>query len=587
MNNKWLICAEDVYRRTSQPLHDFHVKKFGNHVLLYQGESLLISEEQHKDLFVLADGYLLPRNSNFMMDQSKNITSLIADNHERGIGSIYNRVKGVFVVIIIAKNVLSVLTDHLGLYKVFYSSSSGIITNALQLVEHAGIAVDAEAIAQHDFFQHFIGSTLLKGYSILKMGTLYVQDNNMLDERHTYDLSPERFLGLSSQLRYSSDDVVEVFNKTIRNYLLFFDTDSVAMTLTGGGDTRAILAALMNLGVKPNCFTFGSPRSRDVLSSSRIARGLNLPFNNLAFNNMTAKQYANMVTSVIDLGNPLIHIHRAHRLESAKRQYEQNPSHGMVFMGCMGGDLIKGVHLNDYIISEYVRRHYFGNESLSSVFKSMLQDRFFISGSIDRSHVLSVMEAISFEGLNRKQTEFNFAIRLIGTTHDYQDIFLFNTVFERCVVPFFDIDFVEALFASEMNLFFCNRTSSCIKDQLRNHGLQIYITHKLYPELLGYNYANGYSGNDFMYNRKMYFMKRGMVYCYDKLFRPVPNFPYNKWFVQYLQESLQKIELIGHIYDINKLKLSLQDIDRTKRNEGYFHKFSNPLNHALYISKYL
>ncbi len=585
MNNRWLICNEGYYRRMCQSLFEFQVKRFGDYVLLYQGESELSSDDDQNDIFIFTDGYLLPRNGYFELDQNRDITGLIGEFFHNGIEDIYRRIKGIYVIILMFEGSLSVLTDHLGLYKVFYSAQNGIITNDLTLISHGGFTIDAEALAQHDFFQHFIGTTPYKGISVLKMGTSYALVGDKIIEKYTYDLSPERFYGLSSNHRCSSDHLVEVFLQTIKNYLMFFDTDAVTMTLTGGGDTRAILAALLSLGIRPNCFTFGSSRSRDVEASSRIAYGLKLNYKNHTYNNITAAQYSQMVDNVINLGNPLIHLHRAHRLESAKREREQRSDQSMVFMGCMGGDLIKGVHLNDYIISEYVRRHYFENERLSSVFSSMLNDRFFIPDPIDQQQVLSAIEATSFAGSSRKQTEFDFAVRLIGSFHDYQDIFLFSKVFGRCMVPFFDIDFIEALFGSEMNLFFCNRTSPSFRDQLRTHSLQMYIVHKLYPELLGYNYANGYSGNDFLHNRKMYFLKRGIVYLYDKIVPPEPNFPYDKWFVQYLHEALQKMEPVCYLYDINKLKSNLQDINGAERNEGYFHKFSNPLNHALYFNR--
>ena len=41
--------------------------------------------------------------------------------------------------------------------------------------------------------------------------------------------------------------------------------DKISITLTGGMDSRIILACLLKLGIKPVCLTYGNSLAKDVL----------------------------------------------------------------------------------------------------------------------------------------------------------------------------------------------------------------------------------------------------------------------------------------------------------------------------------
>src|SRR5690625_1628545 len=61
-----------------------------------------------------------------------------------------------------------------------------------------------------------------------------------------------------------TDIADKIYKKAIKDLRdgNFVDKD-ISLTLTGGMDSRVILACLLKAGIKPNCFTFGTDRSEE------------------------------------------------------------------------------------------------------------------------------------------------------------------------------------------------------------------------------------------------------------------------------------------------------------------------------------
>ena len=66
-------------------------------------------------------------------------------------------------------------------------------------------------------------------------------------------------------------EFAEYWKSIIKQYTDYLKPKALSMTLTGGIDSRMILSAFLNLGIKPNAFTFGNPHSFDGVIAAKLA----------------------------------------------------------------------------------------------------------------------------------------------------------------------------------------------------------------------------------------------------------------------------------------------------------------------------
>ena len=116
------------------------------------------------------------------------------------------------------------------------------------------------------------------------------------------------------------EEILSILKEKTKN----IDHDEIGLTLTGGFDSRVILAALLHLGIKPVCFTYGNEKNRDIQIAKIICEKLGLTYYNVANIKPTKDWYLNWVkeTIVLDKGNA--HLHRAHRTAAISELTEKS-----------------------------------------------------------------------------------------------------------------------------------------------------------------------------------------------------------------------------------------------------------------------
>ena len=90
----------------------------------------------------------------------------------------------------------------------------------------------------------------------------------------------QRLLNLS----ISQEDfyaIADTINKIVLVGVKSGSNKNISLTLTGGMDSRLILACLLKLGIKPNCSTYGNPYASDVIYAQTLCKSLGLNFQNV------------------------------------------------------------------------------------------------------------------------------------------------------------------------------------------------------------------------------------------------------------------------------------------------------------------
>jgi hypothetical protein len=569
-------------------MHDFVITSKPNHSLRKLGLELIFDrsglqlwgeKEEFKrinDLVIYIRGYVLPRHSILQSVKGCSEIELIARLFNEHGQDFIHYLKGSFIILLIANDEIKLYNDYQSLEKFFLlrTSKELIISNNVLLINKLHkLELNPLYPAIQALFQHSVaGITLFEDLQYSEYATILRLDHEAKLEKYW---TPHHLINNNRDL-YSIEDLIVFFREIIHDYLLFLKPLKVSLTLTGGRDTRSVLAALLSLNVVPHSFTFGNPKGTDVNTAWNICSSLELPFSNHYIGELTKNLYDNLVFDILKFGNPLVNLHRAHRMDAIKKEHSESGQIEMLFVGAMGGDFIKGVSFNDYIVTEFMRLYMFSNKDAESLIKEVLSKH---NVKFDDELIYKLIGIInSLEYLDRhnfKKSEFLMAHNFIGALHDTQDLFIFSQYADRVVAPFMDIDFFEALFQSRFSLFDNYRSSVNPVLKLKGGEFQASLINSLYKPLAYLPMANRYKPIDLLENQYLYFLKR--VYLKIRHPKTKPTFSYDTWFKDFIEAAFStETDWLERFYDLEQLICGLNGTNH-QTTEGYWHRYSNPV----------
>lgn len=544
--------------------------------------------EKYGDLLIYFEGYFLPRNDCFNLFNELKGAKLIFELFNRFGYDFIQKIKGFFVILIITGDNFYLYNDIHSVKRFFYKSGGTdyLISNDINLLGSlTNYQLEPSFAANHALFQHFVfGKTIFRNIKYSDYATFSCLEKGRL--RFTrYWNTTSLFQNTTDQ---SQKDFSRVFNESVGNYLKFFKPASIAATITGGRDTRSVLASLMANRAIPLLFTFGNPQNRDVVVGKMIAKKCNLPFFNPDISNPDPDEYSYYLKKLINLENPFIHLHRTHRLQAIESVTE-NGKIEMVFVGAMGGDYIKGTSFDDYIVSKFVNSYFFArHKNIKELIREILTEHFV---EFDDGLLVNIESQI-FSNAIFTTRDFNslkdllISHDIVGCTHDIQDISVFSEYADRIIAPFMDLDVMEALFRTKFSLLFNSKNSSRLFTKYLGGELQAKLVFDLCPELSGIPYANYYTPEDIIGSKAKYVFKRTMAFLKQKRNKNVSGFEYGNWFVDLVKNELLEKDhtLISEFYNVRRIKYSFGNSSHLK-HEGYWHKFSNPMMFRMYMEK--
>ena len=142
-------------------------------------------------------------------------------------------------------------------------------------------------------------------------------------------------------IKYIADKLYNIISSEISSCI----DSQVSITLTGGMDSRVILACLLKAGIKPNCLTFGNQKAKDVYFAKQLAKAFNLSFHNVVSYPPNKDWYYRWVIETIKRDNGNSHLHRAHRT-AAIAEHAERYAPQVLFTGHMGGEGIRTFSYN-------------------------------------------------------------------------------------------------------------------------------------------------------------------------------------------------------------------------------------------------
>ena len=301
--------------------------------------NLINGETNQNERRVIIDGFIIPRVDIFETYKSHSQEDLLHDLIELYGNEFINYIKGVFTVIIVRKDGFQLFSDHHGMkkYFIYRENDKFYITNNLSfLSERFDLRIDRENAAMFILLSHFVhGATLFSGVESCRPAEMIEYRDSRLFAG-LYWKPSDLFKG--NGIKHETLGITAArWLRIIESYIEYLKPAGYACTLTGGNDSRMVLAALLRTSPKCRCFTYGNPNSYDGVIAAELKRSAGISHTNYYVENPTSSWFEAESKYLSNEGNSLVNIHRAHRNDACRRDKKHNPDSEMLFTGLVGG----------------------------------------------------------------------------------------------------------------------------------------------------------------------------------------------------------------------------------------------------------
>lgn len=380
--------------------------------------------------------------------------------------------------------------------------------------------------------------------------------------------------------KYEFQDLVDKLISIVIRDISNCKDSEISITLTGGMDSRIILACLLKVGIKPICLTFGDPNSHDVVFAKNIAEKFDLPFHNTCQQKPTKDWYYKWVIETIMRDNGNSHLHRAHRT-AAIAEHTKKYNLKVLFTGHMGGEGLRGLTYNNYFASPFFKLVNERQGTMLNSAKQVLRDYFLNEENIDYENLFGELQNISWMNHDKETNKFFFLYDLVAKIHHAQDIRLYQSYIPKVVPVYLQKDYLESLFESPYN--FLSKGHNVI-NHLRNPKFYCKAIKAIYPPLLDLPFANGFTPHEYL-KGLWYYIPIKVYRDYRQKKKYSHSFSYGNWYADFVKEHSQNIT--PEIWEIFNKERYMEALENNIHHseEGYWHRFSNPIYFDL-VNKY-
>lgn len=547
--------------------------------------------EKQDEIIIYIDGFVLPRLACHKelrhLDQNDLVRTLLVKYGQDFVAYL----KGVFCLVILTPSGFQVYTDRHSVnnFLVYQQGGQFIVSNSLELIAKSyKLEPDLENAAVFTLLSHFVdGATQFKNLrTSTAAGSLRYQGETLESSNYWHPLD------LLNPARSVTDQPFEhyaqVWQELAGQYLEFLKPERVSLTITAGNDSRMALSALLSLGVKPHTFTFGNPQSYEAVISALVAQAAGLEHKVYFVDEPNSKWMNKRSKDIIEMGNSLISIQRAHRYDAYESEHLVQPGRSMIFTGLMGGEYIKKPPPNSAALNPLL--YYLAKNpdmgALAGRISQTLGEKGFKVSSVDIGEIASRLKSFAapVQGLNRLEQDFIFLYLFYGCAHHTQESRILGSFFAYPVNLFMDVDFLEMLAGSRK--WYLNNTRAY--NRLTNSEFLVAITHNLAPQLsfVPYGKKGQYTADDMLNHKLGYTLKR-LRYLFKKERNQYPpGFKLGAWMTAFAREQLGSLESVLQLmFDMQSLSSQIPVLDY-KAGEYQWQVLSNPINLGLNYKRY-
>ena len=409
------------------------------------------------------------------------------------IETILNNVFGHYYFVLIDKvkgqiNIGTSLFNILPLYYAVYGEDLLFAGNVIDLEEHTrGKAVSKRFILEFVLFNYpLFNTSFYEGIELVPSNSyISVNDKGWAIKKHLR--IEDLFSGSPAKAPVSVDEIAGHLLLTTKKYL---PDQPYFSSLTGGFDSRALLAAGLFFSRKVNCYCFGTSDAADIKISSELARDTGIPFKMIMLDNdqYFSESFANGMTFVKNASGTASFA-RAHYLYSARQLAVDSE---IIVTGNFGSEVIRtvnksGLAFPDNLIGLFIAqdlRKAFAVIESGREFGFLRKEAFAHEWKDLKEEILAKpVFQNKYQNLTRNQRFYIYVFEEVFRKYFGAEIV--NQFYHvRNRTPFLDIDFIKAILQTRL----AGVNSRFFEDnplkRYKGHMLYSTIIRKAYP-LLG------------------------------------------------------------------------------------------------------
>ncbi len=463
--------------------------------------------------------------------------------------------------------------------KVFYEKRSNDFLLSDNLRNFSNYKGKKESLVLYSLFYHFIsGHTYFFNINHIDCGERAVIKNKELTIEKYWNLEHI----LTSDKKTTIHELSSLFKNKIEINMSMIKNERISLSLTGGADTRNLLSVFYKLRVKPHLYTYGNPKSADCIKARKIAEDLGLvhTIHDIKMDSDLFEKYAR---KIIALSGGMASIHRAHRLIAVEREKEFAD---YMFLGTLGGEFVKGVSEDDYIIPAIVYENWNRTLTLDNLEYYIKRKRLILTQE-DKLLLLEEINSLPYMNGSVIERKLNALSYITAHLHDAQDINLYETVMDKVFTPFLDIEYLKLLFSSKYSFDKKESIKNKRLKRIENPVFASEFLNEMYPPLLKFEYSGEHRPDEVLINKYYAAMMKGVRQKVKRRRYP-PNFPLGQWMVDFVKKNLplcMDYPILKETFDIEGLIKDLSQ-ETHQINEAYWLKYTNPIQMRFIIEEF-
>lgn len=199
---------------------------------------------------------------------------------------------GNYSFVFINKEKVIISNDYLGLCKIYSTNNNTLFSNSFLLVNEI---VESKSINKNAFYEYIFTGAYYGTKTV-------INEISCLDPKNYYVLTKDSIIERPKIYPPPTGSSVSEISTTLKSYVQtnreFFTSQNISLGLSGGYDSRLLLATFLSEGIVPSLFTNGKPSSKDVIYANKVAKGLGLEIETVdksQFSPLNTNDYLNAV----------------------------------------------------------------------------------------------------------------------------------------------------------------------------------------------------------------------------------------------------------------------------------------------------
>ncbi len=391
------------------------------------------------------------------------------------------------------------------LLPVYYYENSGVIMLSNSAID-LGKQVGLDVISRRFILETILFNYPLFNHSIIEKVSLLPSNSYMKIGQSAFSIVKHTriedfFTSNPVPWRRAADNVSDAFIETVRKYL---PSGQYVNALTGGFDSRTLVAAGLASGGDLLCYSFGATGSKDVEIPDRVASIAGLPYRKILLDDDYVRNDSlkNGLEFIINASGSATFA-RGHYLYAAKAMANHS---GYMITGNFGSELFRAANVRGVVFSSNLIRMFSGgnpDEALKTIessreFNSVRKESFTVEWDQLKQDILTLpCFSSSYRQLTLNQRFYVFVFeevfrKYFGAEMASQFRYLRNRT------PYIDLGFLKTIlgtgFAGVYSDFFERNPFKRYKGQV----LYAHIIRKSRPDLGRIVLDKGYCPNDLL-----------------------------------------------------------------------------------------